>query len=207
HQDDVVPRIRHGLVLSCLGDAGGFTYKQSRRGDAAIDRIVTHVLRHGGAPHRIQPFIPYGYDERQYCSPGFDMPVGCFMRSPNGGYPEYHSSADDLSLIRRECLAQSVEMLWQVVEAIEADVTYLSRNPKGEPQLGRRGLYRPMGGHQAQDFDQMTLLWVLNLADGKHSLLDMAERSQLPFPKLAAAAKALAEAELIAPAGAAARKG
>ena len=113
------------------------------------------------------PFIPYGYDERQYCSPGFDMPVGCFMRSPNGGYPEYHSSADNLSLVRPECLAESLDMLWQMVGAIEGNATYLSRSPKGEPQLGKRGLYRPMGGQQAQDFDQMSLLWVLNLADGQ----------------------------------------
>jgi aminopeptidase-like protein len=201
-----VPRVKHGLVLSCVGDQGAFTYKQSRRGNAEIDRILAHVLRHGGAPHRILPFIPYGYDERQYCSPGFDMPVGCFMRSPNGSYPEYHTSADDLSLVRPECLAQSLDMLWQVVGAIEANATYVSRNPKGEPQLGRRGLYRPMGGHQAQDFDQMSLLWVLNLADGRHSLLDMAERSQLPFATISAAADALAAAELIAPAAASARK-
>jgi aminopeptidase-like protein len=196
----LVPRIKHGLVLSCVGDPGGFTYKQSRRGTADIDRIVAHVLRHGGAAHRVLPFSPYGYDERQYCSPGFDMPVGCFMRSPNGGYPEYHSSADDLSLVRRECLEQSLEVLWQVVGAIEGDEKYLSRNPKGEPQLGRRGLYRPMGGQQAQDFDQMSLLWVLNLADGQHSLLDMAERADLPFAALRAAADALLAADLIAPA-------
>ena len=203
----LVPRVTHGLVLSCLGDPGAFTYKQSRQGNAEIDRLLTHVLRHGGAPHVVQPFIPYGYDERQYCSPGFDMPVGCLMRSPNGSYPEYHSSADDLSLVRPDCLQQSLDMLWQVVEAVEGNVTYLSQNPKGEPQLGRRGLYRAIGGQQAQEFDQMTLLWVLNLADGKHSLLDMAERAQLPLPKLRAAADALAAAKLILPAAAAAHKG
>lgn len=205
--EERVPRVTHGLVLSCLGDPGAFTYKQSRRGDAEIDRLLAHVLRHGGAPHVVQPFIPYGYDERQYCSPGFDMPVGCLMRSPNGSYPEYHSSADNLSLVRPDALQQSLDMLWQVVEAVEGNATYLSQNPKGEPQLGRRGLYRALGGHQAQEFDQMTLLWVLNLADGKHSLLDMAERAQLPLPKLRAAADALAAADLIRPAAAAARRG
>ena len=203
----LVPRVTHGLVLSCLGDPGAFTYKQSRRGDAEIDRILTHVLRHGGAPHLVQPFIPYGYDERQYCSPGFDMPVGCLMRSPNGAYPEYHSSADDLSLVRPDCLQQSLDMLWQVVEAVEGNLVYQSLNPKGEPQLGKRGLYRAMGGHQTQEFDQMTLLWVLNLADGEHSLLDMAERAQLPLQKLRAAAEALLEAKLIASAVASAHRG
>jgi aminopeptidase-like protein len=196
-----VANVRWGLVLSCLGDRGGFTYKQSRRGAAEIDRILAHVLRHSGAPHRIEPFVPYGYDERQYCSPGFDMPVGCFMRSPNGGYPEYHSSADDLTLIAPECLAQSLALLWQAVAVIEGNETYLSRNPKGEPQLGRRGLYRPMGGYRetSAEFDGLALLWVLNQADAEHSLLDIAERAGLPFAALRAAADALLAADLIAP--------
>ena len=202
-----VPRVKHGLVLSCVGDPAGFTYKQSRRGTAEIDRIVAHVLRHGGTAHRVLPFIPYGYDERQYCSPGFDMPVGCFMRSPNGGYPEYHSSADDLSLVRRECLEESLENLWQIIGAVEGNETYKNLSPKGEPQLGKRGLYRPMGGQQAQDFDQMSLLWVLNLADGDHSLLDMAERAGLPFATMRAAADALAAAGLIAAGPVESRKG
>jgi aminopeptidase-like protein len=200
--EDIVPRVRHGLVLSCLGDAGGSTYKQSRRGDAAIDRYVEHVLRHGGAPYRVTPFIPYGYDERQYCSPGFDMPVGCLMRSPNGTYPEYHTSADDLDLVRPEALADSLEKLKRVVEIIEGDVVYRSLSPKGEPQLGKRGLYRPIGGQkEAGGFDQMTLLWVLNLADGKHSLFDMAERAGIPFASIRAAAVALEEKGLLAQVG------
>ncbi len=198
-----VERVRWGLVLSCLGDRGGFTYKQSRRGTAEIDRILAHVLRHAGVAHRIAPFVPYGYDERQYCSPGFDMPLGCFMRSPNGGYPEYHTSADDLTLIAPESLAQSLELLWQAVGVIEGNATYTSRNPKGEPQLGRRGLYPPMGGHRetSEGFDGIALLWVLNQADGAHSLLDIAERAGLPFATLRAAADALLAADLIAPAG------
>jgi aminopeptidase-like protein len=197
--EEVVPRVRHGLVLSCLGDAGPTTYKQSRRGDAAIDRIVGHVLRHSSAEHRITPFIPYGYDERQYCSPGFDMPVGCFMRSPNGTYPEYHTSADDLDLVRPEFLADSLEKLERIVAIAEGDGLYRNLSPKGEPQLGKRGLYRPIGGQkEAGGFDQMTLLWVLNLADGKHTLLDIAERSGAPFAAIRAAADALLEKGLLA---------
>jgi aminopeptidase-like protein len=137
--EDKVGSIVHGLVLSCLGDSGGMTYKQSRRGNATIDRVVAHVLAHGEVPHRITPFVPYGYDERQYCSPGFDLPVGCLMRTPNGEYPEYHSSADNLSLLRPESLAHSLAVLQRIVTVIEGDAVYRSRNPKGEPQLGRRG--------------------------------------------------------------------
>jgi aminopeptidase-like protein len=197
--EDKVADIQHGLVLSCLGDAGGVTYKQSRRENAAIDRIVAHVLRHDKVPHSIRPFVPYGYDERQYCSPGFDLPVGCLMRTPNGEYPEYHSSADNLSLLRIESLTHSLALLQRIVAVIEGDAVYRSRNPKGEPQLGRRGLYAAMGGHRAAGYDRMALLWVMNLADGRHSLLDMAERAGLPFATIHAAAEALVRAELIEP--------
>ena len=197
--EGTVGRIVHGLVLSCLGDAGGMTYKQSRRGNAAIDRIVAHVLRHDEVPHSIRPFIPYGYDERQYCSPGFNLPVGCLMRTPNGEYPEYHTSADNLSLLRPESLDHSLAVLRRIVAVIEGDVVYRSRNPKGEPQLGRRGLYGAMGGQRAASYDQMALLWVLNLADGNHSLLDIAERAGLGFAPIRAAADALLTAELLEP--------
>jgi aminopeptidase-like protein len=197
--EDKVGHIIHGLVLSCLGDAGGMTYKQSRRGNAAIDRIVAHVLGHDQVTHRIRPFVPYGYDERQYCSPGFDLPVGCLMRTPNGEYPEYHSSADNLSLLRPESLAHSLSVLRRIVAVIEGDAIYRSRNPKGEPQLGRRGLYATIGGQRAASYDQMALLWVLNLADGRHSLLDIAKRAGLRFATIRAAADALVAAELIEP--------
>ncbi|MDB5410037.1 MAG: peptidase [Rhodospirillales bacterium] len=194
-----VGRIRHGLVLSCLGDAGAITYKQSRRGDAGIDRFVAHVLRHSGDPHAIKPFIPYGYDERQYCSPGFNLPVGCFMRTPNGEYPEYHTSADNLALMRPASLEDSLAKLKQIAAIIEGDALYRSRNPKGEPQLGRRGLYRTMGGLSDAGHDEMALLWILNLADGEHSLFAMAERSGLPFAQIRSAADALIAADLLEP--------
>jgi aminopeptidase-like protein len=197
--EDSVGRITHGLVLSCLGDSGAMTYKQSRRGNAAIDRIVAHVLNHEELPHRIRPFIPYGYDERQYCSPGFDLPVGCLMRTPNGEYAEYHSSADNLSLLRPESLAHSLAVLRRTVAVIEGDGVYRSRNPKGEPQLGRRGLYAGIGGQRSAGYDEMALLWVLNLADGRHSLLDVAERAEVPFAAIRAAADALVTAELLEP--------
>ena len=197
--EDKVGSIVHGLVLSCLGDSGGMTYKQSRRGNATIDRVVAHVLAHDEVPYRITPFVPYGYDERQYCSPGFDLPVGCLMRTPNGEYPEYHSSADNLSLLRPGSLAHSLAVLQRVVTVIEGDAVYRSRNPKGEPQLGRRGLYAMMGGQREASYDQIALLWMLNLADGQHSLLDIAERAGLPFATMRAAADALIAAELLEP--------
>jgi len=195
--EHLAPRIAHGLVLSCLGDAGPVTYKQSRRGNAAIDRIVAHVLRRSAPDHSIRPFVPYGYDERQYCSPGFNLPVGCLTRTPNGEYPEYHSSADNLSFLRVDSLVHSLSVLKQIVAVIEGDATYRSRNPKGEPQLGRRGLYGSMGGQRLVGYDQLALLWVLNLADGEHTLLDTAERAGMAFPNIRAAADALVEVGLL----------
>jgi len=192
-------QVRFGLVLSCLGDAGGMTYKQSRRGNARIDRIVAHVLQYHATPHRITPFVPYGYDERQFCSPGFNLPVGCLMRTPNGQYPEYHSSGDNISLLRAESLAHSLEILERIVAVIEGDSVYRSLNSKGEPQLGRRGLYAPLGGRRAAGDEQMAMLWVLNLADGEHSLLEVAERSGLDFSLIRSAADALASAQLLEP--------
>jgi aminopeptidase-like protein len=197
--EDKVGRIVHGLVLSCLGDAGGITYKQSRRGNVAIDRVVAHVLQHHAASYRIRRFAPDGCDERQYCSPGFDLPVGCMMRTPPGEYPEYHTSADNLSMLRLESLVHSLAVLRRVVDVIEGDTVYRSRNPKAEPQLGRRGLYPAMRGQRSAGYDQMPLLWVLNLADGRHSLLDMAERAAVPFPTIRAAADALVAADLLEP--------
>jgi aminopeptidase-like protein len=196
--EDRVGRIRHGLVLACVGDPGGFTYKRSRRGDADIDRAVAHVLGRSGRPHRVVEFTPYGYDERQYCSPGFDLPVGCLSRTPYAAYPEYHTSADDLDLVGPAQLQESLEVCWEVVQVLEADRRYVNLSPKGEPQLGRRGLYGQIGGRSDAEERQMAMLWVLNQSDGRMSLLDVAERSGLPLALLAEVAAALEEAGLLA---------
>lgn len=192
-----VNRIRHGLVVSCVGDGGGPTYKKSRRGDAVIDRAMTHVLRHAAVSPTILDFFPYGYDERQYCSPGFDLPVGLFARSQFGTFPEYHTSADNLDFIRPEHLASSYGMIAAALDVIESDWRPLSTSPKGEPQLGRRGLYAALGGDKDGPAKSMAFLWILNLADGRHSLLDIAERAKLPFGVVADAARLLRESGLI----------
>ena len=189
--EERVHRIKHGLVAACTGDPGKSTYKKSRQGDAAIDKAVAHVLKHSGQEYEIIDFFPYGYDERQYCSPGFNLPVGCLMRTPHGRYPEYHTSADDLAFVRPASLADSLMKYLAVFQVLENNRTYLNLNPKCEPQLGKRGLYRLMGGDRETGFDQMSLLWVLNLSDGRHSLLDIAERSGYEFAMIKNAAIAL----------------
>jgi aminopeptidase-like protein len=196
-----VGRIDHGLVVSCVGDGGGPTYKCSRRGDAEIDRAMRQVLAAEGPGATVRDFVPYGYDERQFCSPGYDLPVGLFQRSAFAEFPEYHSSADDLDFIAPEHLAASHDMILRAIEIIETDWTPVNLSPKGEPQLGRRGLYGSVGGG-ANGADTMGLLWVLNLADGWHSLLDISERSGLGFSVVAAAARRLCDAGLLADADA-----
>jgi len=192
-----VARIRHGLVVTCVGDGGGFTYKKSRRGNAEIDKVTLHVLKQSGYPYVQEDFFPYGYDERQYCSPGFNLPVGCLMRSPHGSFPEYHTSADNLDFVRPEYLGASLDAYHQVVEVLEGNGTYLNLNPKCEPQLGRRGLYSAVGADPHQKLDQMALLWVLNLSDGAHSLLDVSEAANLPFREIRRAADALERCGLL----------
>lgn len=194
-----VDRIKHGLVLSCLGDGGRSTYKRSRRddGQAMIDRAVEHVLRCSGQDYEILDFVPYGYDERQYCSPGFDLPVGCLTRTPNGRFPEYHTSGDDLAFVGAEHLADSFTKCLAVFDVLEGDATYLNLSPKCEPQLGKRGLYRNAGGHVDQNRRELALLWVLNFSDGRHSLLDIAERAGMDFSLIHGAARDLVSAGLL----------
>ncbi|MGC2778138.1 MAG: DUF4910 domain-containing protein [Bradyrhizobium sp.] len=196
----MLDRVVHGLVLTCLGDGGPFHYKQSRREDAVIDRAVAHVLAQAGVPHQIMPFNPYGYDERQLCSPGFDLPVGCFMRGVHGRFPEYHTSADNLDFVRPEALDGSYAVLDTLLDLLDGNRTYRRVDGRGEPQLGRRGLYRAIAGQRdAGGATQMDLLWLLNLADGRHSLLDMAIRANVPFARLEAAARLALDAELVRP--------
>ncbi len=190
-----LPRLRTGLVIGLLGDAGPLAYKQSRRGTTVTDRAAAFVLSQ--EPHRgtVTPFEPYGYDERQFCSPGFDLPVGRLTRSSNAAYPEYHSSADDLSLIVPGQLAGSIRTAARMISVLDANRKPLNLSPKGEPRLGKRGLYGSIGGAGPGEFEH-ALLWVLSLADGSHDLLSMAERSGLPFELLDRAASALGEAGL-----------
>lgn len=190
-------RIAHGLVAAGLGDGGPFHYKRSRRGDAPIDRAVPLALAGIGESAVVEDFVPFGYDERQFNSPGFALDVGSLTRTPWGRYPEYHTSADDLDFIRPEHLERSLDAYRAVLDLLEGNETYRNLNPKGEPMLGRRGLYRSIGGGDGGRERELAILWVLNLSDGDHDLLAIAERSKLPFAHLREAADRLLEARLL----------
>jgi aminopeptidase-like protein len=195
--EDKVSRIKHGLVVSCVGDGGGPTYKRSRRGDAMIDRAMYHALKCNWPAGKVIDFFPYGYDERQFCSPGFNLPVGLLQRSQFGTFPEYHTSADNLDFIKPEHLAASYNLITDVISTIEGNRRPVNLLPKCEPQLGRRGLFSSLGGDPDGPAKSMALLWVLNLADGDHTLLDIAERSGMAFQTVADAASLLVDNDLL----------
>lgn len=194
-------RIKHGLTLTCLGDQHPFTYKRTFAGSAEVDRAFASVLTHSGLPHQLIDFFPYGYDERQYNSPGFRLPVASLMRGRHGQFPEYHTSGDNLGFVAAERLAESYGVLRGALELLEHNRYYMNQQPYAEPQLGKRGLYRAVGGTSIPGL-QFAMLWVLNMSDGNHSLLDVVERSGLGFREVRAAAELLQEHGLLAEKGA-----
>jgi aminopeptidase-like protein len=192
-----VGRVKHGLVLASLGDRSPFTYKRSRQGNATIDRVVQHLLAKG-LGGTVEDFSPYGYDERQFCSPGFDLPVGRLTRTPNGRYPEYHTSADNLQFISAESLSGSLAACEAICTTLEQNRTFRNVLPKCEPRLGSRGLYQNASGRNPSRFEH-AILWVLNQSDGTRDLLSIADRSGIEFADLVEAATALSASGLIEP--------
>jgi aminopeptidase-like protein len=190
-------KIKGGLVASLLGDAGDFTYKKSRRGNTEMDFVVQYVLTKLGLPFRVQDFIPYGYDERQFCAPAFNLPMGNLTRSQFGTYPEYHTSGDNLQLVRQEYLEASFEVYREVVHTFESHIFYQNLFPEGEPQLGKRGLYSAIGGNSEAKQLQMAMLWILNYSDGDHSLIHIARLAGMKYRLLEQAGNLLKEKGVI----------
>ena len=197
HNPKEIPSIKHGLVVTCVGDSGLITYKKSRRGDAEIDRAMSHVVRTSGSPYQIEEFSPYGYDERQYCSPGINLPVGCIMRSPHGTFSQYHTSADNLDFIKPQYLEDTLGKILEAIDILETNGVYINLKPMCEPKLGNYGLYGDGGLHRNSDCDELALLWVLNQSDGYSDLLGIAERSGMSYKKILCAAEALEEVGLL----------
>jgi aminopeptidase-like protein len=198
--EKILGRIKYGLVTSLLGIDSIFTYKRSRQATARIDRIVEYALSKWPVQSEIINFIPYGYDERQFCSPGFNLPVGNITRVPFGEYPEYHTSADNFDLISEKGLNDSLAVFQHIIGFIEADRKYVNQFPKGEPQLGKRGLYDNVGGRNDSKKLQLAFLWVLNYSDGQHTLTDICMLSGMELSIIREAAGMLLSKGLIKPA-------
>jgi len=194
-----VSRIRHGLVVACVGDSGKFHYKRTRRGDADVDQAAIHALKMSGNEFEVRDFSPYGHDERQFCSPGFNLAVGSLSRTPHGEFPQYHTSADDLDFVRPQALAGSLAMYLSILRILEKNGRWINTCPKCEPQLGKRGLYGALGGRTNASQIEMAMLWLLNYSDGDHSLLDIAERANISFDIVYQSAQLLAEHGLLRP--------
>jgi aminopeptidase-like protein len=192
---DRLDRVRGGLTLVCLGDASHLTYKRSLVGSSELDRAASHVLTHSQEASEVIDFFPYGYDERQFNSPGFRLPVGSLMRGRHGEFPEYHTSADDLEFVRPDQLAKSFHALRRVIAVLEGNRSFLNLLPYGEPQLGKRGVYHEMG--DADQTKQLAMLWVLSLSDGRNSLLAISERSGIDFGMVRDAADTLAKCGIL----------
>ena len=192
-------KIKHGLAATCLGDPGSLTYKKTREGNHQIDEIAKYVLEHSNQEYNIIDFFPNGSDERQFCSPGFNLPCGSLIRSlpGSGRFPEYHTSEDNLNFVRGEKLADTFSKYSEIIYIAENNAKYLNLNPKCEPQLGRRGLYRQLGSQKHSEEKHLAIFWILNQSDGKKSLLDIAKKSKLDFYLIKEAAENLIKHNLL----------
>jgi len=195
--EENISKIKHGLVATCVGDPGNSTYKKSRDGNCEIDNIVEKVLIESGQPFKILDFWPSGSDERQFSSPGFNLKVGSLMRTVYDQFPEYHTSADNLDFVKPQFLEDSFKKYFMTVFLLEHNTIYRNLNPKCEPQLGKRGLYSLIGGKKHERIDKMAIMWILNLSDGKNSLLDISYKSKIDFYQIKKAADVLYEKKLL----------
>jgi len=189
--------IKAGLVVAVAGDSGNLTYKLCRNDDSYTDKIVKNILATREDDYNIIEFSPYGYDERQFSSPGPNLPIGSLMRTPNGCYPEYHTSADNLNFVKPEYLADTISAYLDAINVFDNDTKFNNLEPFGEPQLGKRGLYRKTGGLQDIEKSILAKLWVLNLSDTYNSLLDISIRANMDFRLIQAAAEELYFAGLL----------
>jgi aminopeptidase-like protein len=176
--------LKAGFIITCVGDSGIFTYKKSRTGNALPDRVVELLLQQTEQNYTIVDFFPSGSDERQYCSPGFNLPVGSLVRTMYGKYPEYHTSGDNKEFISFEAMEKTVNKYLEIIEIIEKNDRYVNTMPFCEPQLGKRGLYPTLGSQKEMQNVVMAMMWILNLADGKSDLIDMSNRSKIPLKEL-----------------------
>ena len=196
HLDLLKERVVAGFVVTCVGDDRAYSYVPSRLGGTLADRVALHTLGHLAPHFQSFTYLDRGSDERQYCSPGVDLPVVSVMRSKYGTYPEYHTSADDFSLVTASGLAGAFSVIQRCIECIEGN-RKLEVTVCGEPQLGARGLYPTLSTRESVQQDVKTMMDLIAYCDGDHSLLDVAERLGVPMWELFDIAGKLCDAGLL----------
>jgi aminopeptidase-like protein len=189
--------LKAGFVITCIGDDGAFTYKKSRRGNSVADKCAEYVFDNSNAKFTVEDFFPTGSDERQYCSPGFNLPVGSIMRTRYGKYDEYHTSSDNKSYISFEAMEESVNMCAEIIDVIDKNAVYNNLMPFCEPQLGKRGLYPTMGSMKDTSQYVNALMWVLNQSDSSKDLLEISRLSNINFSDIVDASDSLSKSGLI----------
>jgi aminopeptidase-like protein len=177
HGEHLQNNLLAGYVLTCIGDAGNITYKRSRKGNTNADLIAEHILKYSSKKFNTIPFTIGGSDERQYCSPGFNLPVGSIMRTPYQTFDEYHTSKDNKDLMRFDLMMETINTIYNMVEAHELNKNYFGSIQHCEPNLGKRGLYDVKGASKVRGDELTNRLHLLNCADGLHSMLEIAELS------------------------------
>ena len=192
---------RGGLVLSLLGDSEPFHYKKTPSGKSELDRVFALLAKQNSKQIRQIEFDPFGYDERQFCAPASKLHVGRLTRSLPGEFDEYHSSKDNLDLVNAVNLDESYQLLLNAIEILEANETLINTQGHCEPFLQPYNLYRPYGDDNKFVVRPESVMYVLNLANGKNDLIEIADRSGHDFEDICAAANKLKEIGILQPAG------
>ena len=177
HYGDVLKeKVIAGYVLTCCGDEGDFTYKRSRQKNALVDRATENVLKSYGQKYKVVEWSPLGSDERQYCSLGFNLPMGSLTKTMYDEYYGYHTSLDNLDFISEKGLQSAVDAYWDIIQGIEVNDKYLNLNPCCEPQLGKRGLYPSLGYQKDICYEVDKILFLLAYSDGKMDIVEIADK-------------------------------
>ena len=221
-----IKKIKHGLVITCTGNQGKLTYKKSRQTNSQIDKTVIDILKKSGKDYSTLDYFPFGSDERQYCYPGIDLAMGCLTRTVFGDFPEYHTSADNLTYVHSNYLADTFTIYTKIIEKLEKDFGLFlddeeikmkkssNKDPvfinliKCEPQLGKRGLYHNLGGPKLKPFHgkgsksttkikEKAMMWILAFSDGKNSIRDIERKSNIDFNTLIETSNALCKKKII----------
>ncbi len=184
-----------GWVLTCIGDDRNYSYVPTRNGNTLTDRISRRILKDLGKKYTEYSWLDRGSDERQYNSPGVDLPVGSLMRTKYGEYPEYHTSLDTLEVISPEGLAGGLSMLVQAVDILETNNFYRV-NVKCEPQLDKRGLY-PTTSTKSSDTQLRNQMNVISFLDGQLDLLEISEICGISYNEVVSVINKLYDVDLV----------